>query len=116
MEDYSARGQIVGEETIFTVWKKTVKPPEFTLKDVTISKALPFLSVTITPDVYLIEGINEQTVNHRIENESPFPVVVKVLATAPRRFGISKNNFFIDKKSSTDVEDRFLVFTDVSSV
>ncbi|KAK6758346.1 hypothetical protein RB195_015890 [Necator americanus] len=89
-------------------WKKEVKPPEFTLKDVTLAKALPFLSVTITPDVYIIAGTSNQLVNHRVENESPFPVVIKVLATAPKRFLISKNNFFIDQKSSINVEIKLL--------
>ncbi|EYC09374.1 hypothetical protein Y032_0060g3077 [Ancylostoma ceylanicum] len=80
----------------------TVATLLFILND--CGSALPFLSVSITPDVYLITGTSEQTVNHKIENLSPFPVVVKVLATAPRRFSISKNNLFLDQKSSTDVE------------
>ncbi|CAJ0588842.1 unnamed protein product, partial [Cylicocyclus nassatus] len=85
-------------------WKKKTKPPEFTLKDVTIAKALPFLSVTITPDVYLITGTGAQTIVHKIDNKSPFAVVVKVLATAPARFTISKNNFFIEGNSSSSIQ------------
>ncbi|KAK5975637.1 MSP domain-containing protein [Trichostrongylus colubriformis] len=85
-------------------WKKTGKPPEFTLVGVTMSKALPFLSVTISPDVYLIKGNSEQTVTHKIDNLSPFPIVLKIMATAPKRFSVSKNYFYLDKHEAVDIE------------
>uniref|UniRef100_A0A7I5EDD1 MSP domain-containing protein n=1 Tax=Haemonchus contortus TaxID=6289 RepID=A0A7I5EDD1_HAECO len=85
-------------------WKKSVKPPEFTLVGVTLSKALPFLSITITPDVYLINGNQEQTVTHKIYNSSPFPIVFKIMATAPKRFSVSKNFVYLDKLSAVDIE------------
>ncbi|WKY12607.1 hypothetical protein Q1695_003868 [Nippostrongylus brasiliensis] len=85
-------------------WKRTVKPQEYNPVGVTMSKALPFLSATIKPDVYLINSGNTQTVTHEMENTSPFPIVVKFMATAPKRFSISKNYFYLNKGASTTFE------------
>lgn len=71
-----------------------------------MSKALPFLSVSITPEVYLITGNHEQSVAHELNNASPFPIVVKIMATAPNRFSVSSNCFYIEQKSSKSIEIR----------